>query len=275
MAAPHSPSPSHSPILFAHRGGCAHGRENSLSTFQLALAKGIAGLESDVHLSADNRCILSHDPSIWQGLRRRKIAKRNRAQLPERLADLGQLYDSLGSNFELSLDIKGKDTAPANAAAEAVVRTARDQEQRNGQPALSRLWLCHPNWELLADWRTRWPELKLVNSTRTKQLDQGAERRAAQLSEAGINALNMPNFDWSQGNVALAHRFGILAFGWDAHLSRVIAELIGYGVDGIYGDDVDALLEVVGTGAVAGAEATNPIENRNPPTAKSAGTHGQ
>lgn len=255
-----------SPILFAHRGGCAHGRENSMPAFELALSKGIPGLESDVRLSADQVCVLSHPPAVWQGAWRHQISRRNRAQLPDRLVDLGQLYDTLGCDFELSLDIKSKTPAAARETAKAVVRTASAQEQRCGQPAMSRLWLCHPDWELLADWRQRWPDLKLVNSTRMKQLDRGAERRVAQLSEAGIDALNMPHFEWSQGNVALAHRFGILAFGWDAHLKRVIADLLGYGADGIYGDDVDALLEVASTAAT---------ESRNPLTAKSAATPGQ
>lgn len=263
-----------SPILFAHRGGCAHGSENSLSTFELSLAKGMPGLESDVHLSADGVCVLSHNPTIWQGVWRRKIAERSRAQLPDRLLDLGQLYDTLGSDFELSLDIKTQHPALATETARAVARTAGEHEQRSGQPAVSKLWLCHPDWELLADWRPLWPEAKLVNSTRARQLNQGAERRAAQLNQAGIDALNMPHFDWSQGNVALAHRFGVLAFGWDAHLRRVIADLVGYGIDGIYGDDVNALLEASVVAEAKGDQASS-TESRNPPAAKSAETPGR
>ncbi len=238
------------PILFAHRGGRSHGADNSLETFRLALRKGIGGLESDVRLTADGVCVLAHDPTLWwKGLRHR-IAKKNMTQLPSSLLSLAGLYDNLGGDFELSLDIKTASKRLSNEmeqelaakTALAAVICASEFEQRIGKPVVSRLWLCHSNWELLASWRQRWPDVKLVNSTSLNRLKEGRERRTAQLAEAGIDALNMPHPDWTKGFVTLAHRFGVLAFGWDAHLERVIAELMNYGIDGIYGDNVDKLL---------------------------------
>ncbi len=117
-----------------------------------------------------------------------------------------------------------------------------------GRRGPERLWLCHGNWELLARWRqdTDFAGVRLVNSTRTKHLRQGAERRAAQLAEAGIDAVNLHYTDWSGGMTALFHRFGRHAFAWDAQHERIIRDLRKMGIDGIYSDHVDRLVDALG-----------------------------
>ena len=53
-----------SPLVFAHRGGCALGPENTCAAFQAGLAAGADGLELDVHLSADGIPVAIHDPTL-------------------------------------------------------------------------------------------------------------------------------------------------------------------------------------------------------------------
>ncbi|MBI3048863.1 MAG: glycerophosphodiester phosphodiesterase [Acidobacteria bacterium] len=52
------------PLVFAHRGGCALGPENTLAAFDLGLAAGADGLELDVHLSADGIPVVHHDATL-------------------------------------------------------------------------------------------------------------------------------------------------------------------------------------------------------------------
>ena len=52
------------PQVFAHRGGCALGPENTLAAFDLGLASGADGLELDVHLSADGIVVVCHDETL-------------------------------------------------------------------------------------------------------------------------------------------------------------------------------------------------------------------
>lgn len=52
------------PLVFAHRGGCALGPENTLAAFDLAMAAGADGLELDVHLSADGVVVVHHDRTL-------------------------------------------------------------------------------------------------------------------------------------------------------------------------------------------------------------------
>ena len=49
------------PLVFAHRGGCALGPENTVAAFDLGMAAGADGLELDVHLSADGVLVVHHD----------------------------------------------------------------------------------------------------------------------------------------------------------------------------------------------------------------------
>lgn len=52
------------PQVFAHRGGCYLGPENTIATFDIGMAAGADGLELDVHLSADGVVVVHHDPTL-------------------------------------------------------------------------------------------------------------------------------------------------------------------------------------------------------------------
>lgn len=52
------------PLIFAHRGGCALGPENTLAAFDIGLDAGADGLELDVHLSADGVPVVHHDATL-------------------------------------------------------------------------------------------------------------------------------------------------------------------------------------------------------------------
>lgn len=52
------------PRVFAHRGGCALGPENTIAAFDRGLAAGADGLEMDVRLSADGIVVVCHDDTL-------------------------------------------------------------------------------------------------------------------------------------------------------------------------------------------------------------------
>jgi glycerophosphoryl diester phosphodiesterase len=233
------PSLRPSPIAFAHRGARAHTAENTIEAFRFALRLGAGGLESDVWLTADGVAVLDHDGLVGGRLRRRSIADVARADLPPHIPSLAELYEECGADFELSLDVKDP------AALEATVATARAAR------AAERLWLCHHDWKRVASWRGEHPEVHLVDSTRLRSLRDGPERRAAQLAEARIDAVNLHASDWTGGLTTLFHRFGITCFGWDAQLERVLDQLLDAGIDGVYSDHVDRMVDSVRRAASA------------------------
>src|SRR5688572_18139183 len=52
------------PQVFAHRGGCALGPENTIAAFEAGMNGGADGLELDVQLSADGVVVVCHDETL-------------------------------------------------------------------------------------------------------------------------------------------------------------------------------------------------------------------
>ncbi len=227
------PSLDPPPIAFAHRGARAHAPENTVEAFALARKLGATGLETDVWVTADGVAVLDHDGVVGRRLRRQPIAEVARADLPEHVPDAAALVDLMGDDLHLSVDVKD----PA-AAAPLLDALGADDPVR-----LSRVWLCHDDHDLLLSWRDLAPQVRLVDSTRLKHLGQGPERHAAQLRERGIDAVNLHHTDWSGGLVALYHRFGVRAWGWDAQHLRILHGLFDMGIDAVFSDHVDRMTE--------------------------------
>lgn len=227
------------PIGFAHRGARAHAPENTIEAFALALKLGATGLESDVWITADGVPVLDHDGVVRAGLRRHPISSVDRAQLPPWIPSLEDLYAQCGTDFELSLDVKDADAAGATIA---VARAA-------GDDVVPRLWLCHPDWTVVREWRRVADDVRLVDSTRLRRMKEGPERRAADLAAAGIDAVNLHHTDWTLGLTTLFHRFELVCFGWDAQFERVLLALLRMGIDGVHSDHVDRMVDALAVAA--------------------------
>ena len=219
------------PILFAHRGARAHAPENTIESFTLGLRLGANGLESDVWMTQDGQAVLDHDGLVGGAFRRKPISSIDRGSLPDHIPTLAELYEACGTDYELSLDVKD------DLVLDEVLRVARSAG------AEQRLWLCHPDVELLTSWRDRTEGVQLVHSTRLSVMDGGAERHAARLRSAGIDAVNLHHSEWTGGTSTLFHRFGRFTLGWDAQHVRVIDALLTMGLDGVFSDHVDRLVD--------------------------------
>lgn len=52
------------PVIFAHRGACAHAPENTLASFKLAVEHKADAIELDAKLSADGFIVVHHDMTL-------------------------------------------------------------------------------------------------------------------------------------------------------------------------------------------------------------------
>ena len=221
------------PIGFAHRGASAAAPENTLEAFRLAVELGASGLESDVWVSNDGEAVLDHDGLVGGWLRRRPMGTVLRHRLPGHVPTLGELYEACGTALPLSLDVKDPAALdPVLAAADAV-------------GARGNLWLCHPDIDRLAGWREQAEGAHLVASTKLRAFADGTERAAAELSRLSIDAVNLHHTEWSGGLTTLFHRFELACLGWDAQLPRHLAELLDMGINGVFSDHVDRMMEAI------------------------------
>lgn len=217
------------PITFAHRGGQP---ENTLAAFRSSLAAGATGVETDARVAGDGAVVLAHDARLRDGWRRRRVAATPAEELARfavpRVADL---YAALGSDYELSVDLK------VAGVGDPLIELA------DGVGAVDRLWLCSPELDTLESLRGR--GARLVHSVRRRAVDGGLERHAARLHDSGVDVMNMPWVDWTSGLVALFQRFGVRAFAWGVNEERQLRAAVAAGVDAIYSDRVDLMLKVV------------------------------
>ena len=223
---------SNSPILFGHRGARGHAQENTLASFELALRLGASGVETDAWITRDGSVVLDHDGEFGSRLRRRSIADVNVDQLPSHIPLLADAC-ALLHDHHLSIDVKDVDAFTPLCA---VI------EQSGLDP--SKVWLCHPDYDTVAAWRTS-TTCRLVHSTRYAKVQPHFETHASRLARDGIDAFNMPCNEWTGGLIALYHRFGVRCFAWNVNYTEIASPLVASGIDALYGDFVDRLVDAV------------------------------
>jgi glycerophosphoryl diester phosphodiesterase len=223
------------PIAFAHRGARAHARENTLDAFALALRLGATGLESDVWVTADGIPVLDHDGVVRTSRagRRRPLTSFPRDQLPEHIPALTDLFERCGTDYHLSLDVQHPEAGPV------VIDVVREAVPE----LLPRLWLCQSRLAESIGLRAADADVRLVDSTRLERLKEGPERRAATLAAEGIDAVNLHYSDWTGGLTTLFHRFERVTFGWDMQFEHVLRPALRMGLDGVYSDHVDVMVD--------------------------------
>jgi len=210
------------PIQFAHRGAPAERvRGNTLRAFVAALRGGAQGLESDVRLTADGVPVLLHGAGRVHG---RPVRSLSRAELPEHVPSLADLWQRCGSRFELALDMADPD------AAAAVVELARRND------ALPRLWLTYWKLPTLARWRRRWPEVKLVYATMFGVPDRLLRRTTARAVAAGVDALNLHHRLIGRNTATTVHDAGLRLFAWGLRGPVHAGGVLARGVDGVFVD---------------------------------------
>jgi glycerophosphoryl diester phosphodiesterase len=212
---------------FAHRGGRGHGPDNTLATFQEALARGATGLETDAWLTADGLVVLDHDGVLRAAKGRDKpIADVRRDELPAHIPTLGELYAACGTEFDLAIDVRRPNIAAA-VIAEATAFDARE-----------RLWLVGGSTRLLSGWRgpdyTGHGAMSIKYRARRDDI-------AEQACRAGADALNMRWPWWTRGWVQRTHDAGLLAFAYDVQWRWAMRRCAELGVDGVFSDHVSLI----------------------------------
>ena len=217
---------------FAHRGGRAHGPDNTLATFAHALQQGARGLETDAWLTADGAVVLDHD-GVHRAARsrHRPIADVKRADLPAHIPTLDDLYEQCGNDFDLAIDVR------LPMVGDAVIDVARRHD------AVPRLWLVAETAADLGRWRPLSDEVHLAVSLRLVERRRSVMAAAA---DVGAEAVNMRWPWWSRRLVGRLHDAGLLCFAYDAQRPISMRRCRRSGLDGVFSDSVPLLLSVRG-----------------------------
>lgn len=225
-------------FAFAHRGGLDSGAaQNTLAAFADALARG-CDLESDVRLAADGVPVLVHD-AVWV----RGPWPVVTAALPSGVlrrwgvCTLEELFAELGTDFELSLDLK---SPRAISPLLAVLRKATMR---------GRTWVTHDDLGLLGRVRAADEVVRLAHEApmgRIRQAGRTAPEHLALLAACRIDAQNTTWTGWSQELLARARGHGLRAFGSLAQTKAELADAASRGLDGIYSDHLTDMKAALG-----------------------------
>ena len=228
------PAPS-SVLGFAHRGARAHAPENTIEAFVTAVRMGARALETDVWITRDGVVVIDHDGKAPRAGRMVPIGELDHRALPAHIPTIEEVQVAVGTTVDLSIDVKD-----ASAFGELMrIRRAAGHEVVRGT------WLCHPDPLLLTDWRSLDADVRLVASTKRRYLLRRATCAPETLARAGIDVVNMRGDTWTRGLVARCHEAGMLTFAWNIQRRRRMRTLLAWGIDGLYSDHTDRLVEAL------------------------------
>lgn len=242
------------PLAFAHRGGAAEGRENTMSAFARAVGLGYTYLETDVHATADGVPLAFHDHTLERVTDRQGRV----AELPYRevrrariggVEEIPKLEDLLGAWPGARFNIDVKEAAAVWPLADAVRRTGAydrvcltsfsDARLRAAVRAIGRA-VCFSLGP------------RGVAALRTAAMSSGYGRLLAGLARAGAGCAQIPmGFRGlpvaTRAVVRTAHALGLQVHVWTVNDPARMGRLLDMGVDGIMTDNITGLREVLGS----------------------------
>jgi len=246
--------PEFSPIVFAHRGDCAHAPENTMSAFKMALDKGAAAIEFDVKLSSDGHVIIIHDPTLDRTTNGHgKVSTFSLAALRdldagvwfsgqlrgERIPTLEELFAALGKRIFMNVELTNY-TTPGDDLVPHVVELVKKFGLQD-----SVMFSSFFPRNLLTAARLL-PEVPCGLLAWTGFIGWPARTFGYRRKEYAAFHPNSRNV--TLGLVNRAHAAGKRVHVWTVNDVVETKRLVGLGVDGIFTDDPAQAMKILGKG---------------------------
>lgn len=248
------------PLVFAHRGGCALGPENTIAAFDLGRAAGADGLELDVHMSSDGVIVVCHDDLLDRTtnangpIQGRTAADLARVDAGHRFTDtaggfpfrglgigIPTLRDVLARYRDMIIIIEMKeDSAAMGRAVAAEVRAA---------DAVERVCAAGYGQRSLDAARAALPEMATGASRPEAQWALYRSIAGLPVRRAAYNAFQVPETSgWlriiSPRFIRHVHDAGRRIQAWTIDDEPDMRRLLGWGVDGLISNRPDVAVRV-------------------------------
>lgn len=210
-------------LIYAHRGASAAAGDNTKAAFELAVEMGADGIELDVRRTADRQLAIVHDPWVSDG---RLVSQLAAAELPDGVLLLDAALAACGDS-PVNVEIKNSVKQPGHADAEDFATQVCEILLDQGDD--TRWLLSSFDFETVAAVRSLFPTLRtalLVGSFRDGDINRA--------SQAGFDAVNPEHVYVSARTIDRAHARGLEVWTWTVDDDDRLAQLIGWGVDGIF-----------------------------------------
>ncbi|MGB9106598.1 MAG: glycerophosphodiester phosphodiesterase [Terriglobales bacterium] len=211
------------PLLLGHRGARRYAAENTIAAFELALAHGCDGFEFDVRLTADQRCVICHDPRL-AGL---DLETSRYHQLAPGTPCLPDVLEKFAARAFLDIELK------VIGLESDVAAMVRDHPPQRGYFISSFLpqvidRLCATDTSL---------PLGLICDS---------QRQLAAWTRLPIQALFLERRLVTAARVEALHAANKKVFVWTVNRERAMRRFAQLAVDGIISDDTRLLVQTLG-----------------------------
>lgn len=218
------------PIKIGHRGAMGYETENTMASFNKALALGVPMIELDVFKIASGELVVFHDEQLerltngqgliaactWETLKGLKVKGGHKIPL------LSQVLRELAGKVQLNIELKGPQTAQPVAALLNEYFLDNKWEQKN-------LLISSFDWELLKETRAALPNIPIAVLTEANPL--AALPMAKELGAVAVNP-NYKNLD--KEIVTQIHQAGFKVFPWTVNTPKDLKQMKTFGVDGVF-----------------------------------------
>jgi glycerophosphoryl diester phosphodiesterase len=245
----------------AHRGHRAAYPEQTLPAFQAAIDLGCRAIEADVQLTRDGQLVMMHDLSLGRttsgtGLVAEHTLEEIRALdagswfaprfAGTRIPTLDEVLDlAVAAGVTMCLEVKGTaSVAPVTAIAMARLLEARG--------LVERMFMSSFDHDALAAANGVVDGLLLAPERLPDDAPPDADEAVRQARALGATVLQHRWEYLTTEVVDALHAADMAVWAWPTDTPESIEMSFQCGVDGVIGDDVAWLMEVVGTTASAG-----------------------
>jgi glycerophosphoryl diester phosphodiesterase len=233
------------PVAFAHRGGAAHGPENSLRAFERAAELGYTYLETDARSTSDGALVAFHDGTLDRATDMRgEVSALTYKQLSAaRIAGtdpIPLMEDVLGSFPDLRFNIDLKDSGTVEPLARAMRRTG----------AWDRVCIASLSGKRLLEAQQRLdrpvclavPPAAIVT---LRYLGLPGRGLAASLARLGAQCAQVPLRIATRTFIRRAHDLGLQVHVWTLNTRADIERALDLGADGVMTDEIGLLRDVL------------------------------
>lgn len=225
-------------LVIGHRGAAGHEPENTLRSFRRALEMGVDAVECDVQICATGELVVIHDPHVDRttdgkgrvGALSFSTLRTLDAGKGEQIPTLYEVMQIVHGKCALIIELKGEGTAGPTAA---ILHTAI----ATGDWDPSTISVNSFDRTELKDFKRAAPDIPAALTTLHPLVS------LSRALEIGIYGLHSWEKFTTRSYVARAHAAGLRVYAWTVNETERIAKMFDLGVDGIFSDFPDRVLD--------------------------------
>ena len=218
-------------LKIGHRGAKGYAPENTLLSFEKAIDLNVDGIELDVHLSADETLVVSHDETIDRTTDGKGfVINFTSSQLKEfKIPTLIEVLELVNQKCFINIELKG--IGSAKFVNELVTHYILDKKWTYTGFLISSF-----DWKMLKEIRLLNPKIRI--GVLTEQNIEEALAFAKNIKAFSIH----PHYELlSKENVFLMQENGFKVYPWTVNSKEDIQKIKSFNVNGIISDFPDRI----------------------------------